>query len=272
MAITTDAKSGVHPETMMRSEADFAQGDTSSISPDSAQMVIRRASLQIVVKNVQETVKRIEDAAALLGGVVVSSNTSDNEASGISGNLQIRIPSEHLTTLIDAIKFDSIRVPHESINSSDVTEEYIDLTARLENLELTESQLSKLMEKANTIEDILRVQRELTTIRGQIESLAGRVKYLETNVAMSTVQVAIYPEDSGKPITDPDWSINTTIKNALRGLTDIGQFAMEVLIWGGILLPVWGTVAALIVISQRTIKKRRLRRQITIENSDSTEN
>ena len=75
------------------------------------------------------------------------------------------------------------------------------------------------MGKAETIEDILSVQRELTLIRGQIESLAGRIKYLETNVSMSTVQVAIYPEDSGKPITDTDWSINATIKNALRGLT-----------------------------------------------------
>jgi len=265
MAMTSDAKSGLHTETMMRSEADFARGEDSSIAPDSEQMVIRRASLQIIVKDVQKTVKRIEDAAALLGGVVVSSNTSDNEASGISGSLQIRVPAEHLTTLLDAIKFDSIRVPHESVNSSDVTEEYIDLTARLENLELTESQLSKLMEKANTIEDILSVQRELTSIRGQIESLAGRVKYLETNVAMSTVHVAIYPEGSGKPITDPDWSITETIKDALRGLTDVGRFVVEVLIWIGILLPVWGTVGVIIVIGRRMIRKRRAGKQVAKE-------
>lgn len=268
MVMASEAKAVVNTEGMMRSPADR----TSSGSPDSEQMVIKRASIQIIVEDVKDTIKNIEDAVVLLGGVVISSNASDNDTFGVSANLQIQVPAEHLTTLLDAIKFGAIRVPNESLNSNDVTEEYIDQKARLENLETTESQLSKLMGKAETIEDILSVQRELTLIRGQIESLAGRINYLETNVSMSTVQVAIYPEDSGKPITDPDWSINATIKNALRGLTDIGQFAMEALIWGGILLPVWGTVAALIIIGQRTIKKRRLRRQITIESSESIEN
>ena len=267
---TSDATSGQLTEAMVSSDANYVSKESSAYSPDPEQMVIRRASLQIIVEDVQETIKRIEDAATLLGGVIASSNSSDNEALGISGTMQIRVPSEHLTTLLDAIKFGAIRVPNESVNSSDVTEEYIDLTARLQNLELTEAQLSKLMDKAKTIEDILNVQRELTTIRGQIESLAGRTKYLETNVAMSVVYVTIYPEGSGKPIADPDWSISETIKDALRGLAGIGRAVVEVAIWIGILLPVWGTVLTAIVFGRRMLRKRRAGKQLA-EDSKSTE-
>ena len=128
------------------------------------------------------------------------------------------------------------------------------------------------MEKANTIEDILSVQRELTSIRGQIESLAGRVKYLETNVAMSTVHVAIYPEGSGKPITDPDWSITETIKDALRGITDVGRIVVEVLIWIGFLLPVWGTVGVIIVIGRRMVRKKRAGKQVAKEDREIATN
>jgi hypothetical protein len=267
---TADIKSGQFTEAMMSSEADYASNGGSAYSPDSEQMVIRRASLQIIVSDVHESINRIEDAATLIGGVIVSSNSSDSEIQGISGTLEIRIPSEHLTTLLDAIKFGAIRVPHESVNSSDVTEEYIDLTARLENLELTEGQLSKLMDKAETIEDILQVQRELTTIRGQIESLAGRIKYLETNVAMSVVHIIIYPEGSGKPISDPDWSISETIKDALRGLSGIGRTVVELAIWIGVLLPVWGTLFAVLVFGRKMVLKRWVSKQLT-ESSSSIE-
>ena len=139
MGRTSDAKSMQLTEAMVSPENDYVSSGGSVSTIDSEQMVIKRASLEIIVRDVQGTIKRIEDAAALLQGIVVSSNSSDNEISGVSGNMQIRVPSEHLTTLLDAIKFDSVRVPHESVNSSDVTEEYIDLVARLENLELTET-------------------------------------------------------------------------------------------------------------------------------------
>jgi hypothetical protein len=271
MGRTTDAKSGQMAEAMVSSDVDYVNEGGSAYSDDPAQMVIKRASLQIIVKDVQETMINIEDAVTLLGGVVVSSNSSDNEAAGVSGSLQIRVPSEHLSTLLAAIKFGSVRVPHESVNSNDVTEEYIDLTARLENLELTEAQLSKLMDRTETIKEVLSVQRELTTIRGQIESLAGRIKYLETNVAMSVVHVTIYPEGSGKPITDPGWSISETIKDALRGLTGIGRTVVEGLIWIGILLPVWGTVFAIFVFGRRMVQKKRASKQLAADGSKSIE-
>jgi hypothetical protein len=72
-----------------------------------------------------------------------------------------------------------------------VTEEYVDLQASLENLEATEQQLLVIMEKANTVEDILDVQKELTQVRGEIERTKGRMQYLEQTSSTSLIQVSL---------------------------------------------------------------------------------
>ena len=88
-----------------------------------------------------------------------------------------------------ALRALAVDVTNEDTSSKDVTEEYVDLSAKLHNLEATEEQLLRLMEKAEKVEDILNVQRELSKIRGEIEQTKGRMQYLERTSATSLIEV-----------------------------------------------------------------------------------
>ena len=79
----------------------------------------------------------------------------------------------------------------ESTSSQDVTEEYVDLSARLSNLEATEQQLLMILNKAVEVEDILAVQRELTRVSEEIERIKGRMQYLERTAAMSLIDIRL---------------------------------------------------------------------------------
>jgi hypothetical protein len=88
--------------------------------------------------------------------------------------------------------------------SNDVTEEYVDIEGQLRNLRLTEARITALMAKAERIEDILTLDRELRTIQGEIERLQGRINFLKESAALSTIDVALEitppPPASPKPV------------------------------------------------------------------------
>jgi hypothetical protein len=85
----------------------------------------------------------------------------------------------------------AVDVTSERTSSKDVTEEYVDLSAKLQNLEATEEQLLRIMEKAETVEEILNVQRELSRTRGEIEQTKARMQYLERTSDTSLIEVRL---------------------------------------------------------------------------------
>jgi PKD repeat protein len=85
----------------------------------------------------------------------------------------------------------AVKVTSENSTSKDVTEEYVDLKAQLGNLEATEAQLLQIMQKADKVEDILKVQQELSRIRGQIEQTRGRMQFLERTTSTSLIEVSL---------------------------------------------------------------------------------
>ena len=86
------------------------------------------------------------------------------------------MPAENFDNVMRSLRGLAVEVTSESTSSKDVTEEYIGLSAKLHNLEATEEQLLRLMEKAEKVEDILSVQRELSRTRGEIEQTNGRIQ------------------------------------------------------------------------------------------------
>jgi hypothetical protein len=84
------------------------------------------------------------------------------------------------------------KVESETSSSQDVTEEYVDLDANLRNLQASESAILRLMDRAQRIEDVISLQRELTNVRGQIERIQGRKTYLERRTDMATVSLSLH--------------------------------------------------------------------------------
>lgn len=156
----------------------------------SERMIVREGTLQLIVVDVNDVIDRIEGLTANLGGYVVSSN-SWREGERLVGEITVRVPAEDFNMSMDTIRGMAVDVVRESTFSQDVTEEYVDLSAKLNNLEATEEQLLRLMEKADDVEDILAVQKELSRTREEIERTIGRMQLLERTSEMSLINVRL---------------------------------------------------------------------------------
>jgi len=151
---------------------------------------VRTGDMALVVADVAKSIDGIAALAGSYDGYVVSSN-SWREGNRLVGSIAIRVAAERFDDAIRALRQMAVEVNSESTTSKDVTEEYIDLSSRLGNLEASEAQLLKLMEQAGTVSDILGVQKELARTRGEIEQTKGRMQYLEQTSSMSLIQVRL---------------------------------------------------------------------------------
>jgi len=153
-------------------------------------MIVRTAAMSLVVVDVPGTIDQITRLAEDFDGYVVSSERW-RQGERLFGIITIRVPAEDFGDAMKALRGLAVDVTREETSSKDVTEEYIDLSAKLHNLEATEEQLLRLMEKAEKVEDILNVQRELSKTRGEIEQTKGRMQYLERTSATSLIEVQL---------------------------------------------------------------------------------
>ncbi len=153
-------------------------------------MIVRTGNMWLVVNDVPIALDQITELAEGFDGYVVFSNRW-KEGERLAGAITIRVPAEHFDDATRALRGLAVEVTSESTSSQDVTEEYVDLSAKLRNLEATEEQYLRLMEKAERVEDILNVQRELSKTREQIERTKGRMQYLERTSATALIEVRL---------------------------------------------------------------------------------
>jgi len=151
-------------------------------------MIVRTGRMWLVVDDVPIALDRIGGIAEDFDGYVVSSQRWE-EDERLAGTIAIRVPAEYFDDVMRALRGLAVDVTAEDTSSRDVTEEYVDLSAKLHNLEATEEQLIRLMAKAETVEDMLDIQRELSRTRGEIEQTKGRMQYLERTSTTSLIEV-----------------------------------------------------------------------------------
>ena len=159
-------------------------------------IIVRTVEMALEVPDVAESVDAVGDMADELGGWVVSSDRSRRHR----GSISVRVPAERLDQAIERLRGMASEVNVEVSTSRDVTDEYIDTTARLTNLKATESALIALLEKAGEVDDLLKVQQELTRVQEQIEQLQGRIKFLEQTSAYSLINVTLELEAVEMPV------------------------------------------------------------------------
>jgi PKD repeat protein len=163
---------------------------TSTITSATDRMIIRSGNIDIVVEDVQVAIDDITQLAESMQGFVVTSMTW-RSGNALFGTISIRVPADSYNSVLKIIRDTAIEVNSENTSASDVTEEYIDLKAKLSNLEATEKQLLLIMEKATTVEDILKVQSQLSATRSEIERTKGSIQYIERTSAMSLLQIEL---------------------------------------------------------------------------------
>lgn len=199
-------------------------------------LVIKNASLEIVVDDPEESMDTIARLAESMDGYVVSANLYQNVLSnGLEvprASITIRVPAEKLNEALASIEAQSDREPlNKNIQSQDITSEYTDLQSRLRNLEAAEEQLIEIMNKATRTEDVLNVFNQLTQIREQIEVIKGQIKYYDQSVQLSSISVELIANEAVQPISVGGWEPVGVVKDAIEALIRGLQVIVNVIIW-----------------------------------------
>jgi hypothetical protein len=213
---------------------DGGQDHSENGEPTEERKIVKEGYMTLEVENITETMDEVAEMADELNGYVVSSYKHEYER-GVSGRISIRVPSEKFDEAFERLRQLAVAVPYETTTAKDVTEEYVDLEARLGNLLATEAQYLILMEEAENVEDMLRVQKELSNVREQIEQIEGRMQYLEQTSETALIELTL---EETQGLTEP-WSASAAFQSAVRGLTTFGRGLATVLIWLGIFCWAW---------------------------------
>ncbi len=245
------------PESAARAPAQSAAGETvdQALQP---RLIIRTADLTIVVKDTQAQMDALAKLAEEFGGFVVSSSTSRVRDNALQGYITLRVDAARFDEAMNRIRSLAVEVRNENVRGEDVTAEYVDLDARLKNLEATEAQLQKILEQAVTTEDVLAVYRELTEIRGRIEQIKGRMKYLSQSAALATISVTLIPDALAQPLQVGGWRPEGVAREAFEALIATLQGLASLFIWLVIVvLPVLLILAIPIVLLVLLIRRAR---------------
>jgi len=158
----------------------------------SKQMVIYRADLQLRVKKFEETLQKLEEKVDSYGGYISESNVSRDGNEQISGRIAIRIPQKNFQAFLHDAEGQAIEVLQRNITGTDVTEEYVDLESRLKSKRVVEERLITFMKSAEKTEDLLKISNDLAVVQEEIETIQGRMKFLENQTSYSTVTISLY--------------------------------------------------------------------------------
>lgn len=240
------------------------------VEEDRERLIIRNGNLDVVVRDTEESLEEIGRMADSLGGWVVSSNVFQR-GEVKAGTITIRVPAEQFDAVIGQVKEAALEVRSESTNSQDVTEEYVDLEARLANLEATADRVREFLDDARNVEDALAVNQELSRLEGEIESLKGRMTFLRQSAAFSSLTIDLTPDELSQPIEVAGWRPEGVAKSAIEALISTGQGLANVIIWAGIFcLPLVLVIGLpLFLIGRFGYRRWRRRRQDTDDQQPS---
>lgn len=229
-----------------------------SQTADGERMVISTVKLVILVDDTNVTLTELRSLVQAQQGYISNSQQwLSNEQP--YAHVTLRVPAESLNATLDAIRGLALRVQSESIAGEDVTEEYINLDARLSHLEETQKELLALLadvrKSGGKAEDILAVYDKVLEVGQEIETLKGRQKYLATMTAMATFNIEIQPKAA--PVSasgDSEWSPLVTLSKAWRAFVSALQIAVTVLIYLVLFL---GTPALIVWLIVWLVRRRK---------------
>lgn len=240
---------------MMPSVMPVPPMDSFAPSASTNRLVVTDTSMSLVVNNVSEVIGKIEAESARFGGFLVDSSLNVPEGAS-SGHITVRVPSEKRLDALEAFRKMGVRVVSENVNGRDVTDEFEDVEARLAVLNKTKTKFEQILDSASEVQDLLSVQRELTNLQGQIDSLKGRALYLEQSAKLSRISVYLSTDELALPYSpDQVWRPQVVFKTAVRSLVGTLRQGLNGLIWMAVYSPVWLLALALGYFGWRRLSK-----------------
>jgi hypothetical protein len=214
----------------------------------SQRKLISKAWRTVKVKDVEESYEKAVKLATQNGGFVESSSMEKGtEEKERKAELVLRIPATSLEKVIEeAGKLGEVLSTR--MQGEDVTEQWVDLEARINNLRWEEEQLLKIMkERAKSLDDLLRMEREVARLRGEIEQNEGRMNLLREQVSLATLNLTLVEKEIVvEAVPSGSWALGSTFSHALRAALSGARSVVGFLIWFGMLGILW--VPALVIL------------------------
>lgn len=196
-------------------------------------LIVRTGSLGIEVADFDAAVAKAHTAITGLGGYVSGSQMA-TDGDQPYASITYRIPSDRWDDALTALKALGTKVVNEQTQAVEVTTAVVDLDARIQNLRVTERSLQAIMAQATKIPDILEVQSQLTTVRGEIEQLTAERDHLRDQASYGTLTVGWSMPVVAVTTVQGAWDPAAIIDEALAQLVQLGQSVLTAGIWLGI--------------------------------------
>jgi Domain of unknown function (DUF4349) len=229
--------------TLVAQEVSLRDADMAAATAAAAdRKIIRNADITMEVASTSKAQHRVTSIAESHGGFVVTSEAKQRESSDpaqrtLDIKLVVRLPASHFGAALDEIKKLASNVPEEKATGQDVTEEFIDLEARIKTQKALEVQFLEIMKQARKVEDALEVQRQIAEVRTEIEKLEGRKRFLENRSSLSTITVNI---QAPKPLIVSTTGFGRTLRDAVsESLETISNMVVFVVRFVIVMIPVF---------------------------------
>jgi hypothetical protein len=237
------------PTSAAPGQADLVTGGQSGQAP----MIIKQGQIRLIVKDTDQAIDRLTQIVSDTGGYIISNRIWYEEVADESykyATYTIGVRVEEFETALRRVRTLALRVVDETASGQDVSEEYTDLESRLRNLEATRDRIRGFLDQAQSVEESLRINQELANIEAQIEQVEGRMRFLSSRAAYSTLTVQFDPEIPVQPTPTPTatptptptpipytWDPGKTFERSSNLAIRAAQFLVDMFIYLAVWLP-----------------------------------
>jgi hypothetical protein len=197
-------------------------------------LIVRTGDLAIEIPDLAAALRN-GDAAVIRAGGYVSGSTRTGSGTGDTAQVTYRIPSAAWDSTLGTLHGLAAKILSEQVKTEEVSGQVVDLTSRIANLRATEAALQAIMAKATKISDVLDVQNQLTTTRGDIEKSVGDKTHLQDQASYGSLNVTYSlpatPTPTATPVPAKGWDPGDDVARATGKLVLVGQTTTSIGIW-----------------------------------------
>lgn len=209
-------------------------------------LVVQNSYLSLLVKNVSQTLKSINNYVSSIDGYMVNTNLSNPEEAA-SATITLRLPTKKLDEALEHFRTLAVKVTSENLEGYDVTDQFVDNEAKLSVLNSNLARFKEIMSQAKEISDILRIQQEIFNLQSQIDGIKGQNNYLEQTAKLAKVTLYLSTDEFSLPYAPSEsWRPEVIFKTAVRSLVGNIRNVASLAIWLVVYSVVW--IPALLLI------------------------
>ncbi len=230
-----------------------------------ARKIIYDGEINLIVKDVDSTAKQVMSFIQDAQGYIAEQSTTGSPGTPRSMHWKLRVPVDRFDSIVQKV-VGLGEIEKNTRTSQDVTEQYYDIEARIKNKKAEEKSLTKILdERTGKLEDVLRIETELSRVRGEIEQFEGKIRVLENLSSLATLNISIREHEKFEPpppaAADFPTQVSRTWEKSLHGLIDLGKavilWAVDWVLWIPLLIlagiVIWVVLRILIRLLPRLI-------------------